>query len=533
MLVVHVELATYTNFIHSHRFPWERPTWRLVYLFFKAQPEIQLSYSELILSSSATWHILLVLIIIFSLSSSKAVERQALSSALWGQPQDPSERHRAATRKAHAASSEKLLHRERSWALQHAPQGGAHGPQGLLGQGSHKYTLWAPPARTHDLDYTILEGPFTRTIYHGSTLLLASWHIHSFLHSLLPTRTNKRLHAMTEERAPCPSTASQITKSKTKGKDRPPKNKTNTTSNTSTAPQTMQCPLCTHFKMDLMSYHPSRSSRNAYIQDFMARDTAGLSHKLKGSATWSSMSSPTSMTPWCLGVLSFAGHATTNSRPILKKKNKQPQTQTQDTGDPTKDKAQTPLGSSIQTDTLSTGTQGTPLPQQFLPTARHSNQADHNTPHSGNTSKPAMNNWAERKNGTHGQKKTKKKKPKPHTRPWHRESAPRKEEHSWPTLNYSPSRPKGKHYEKHIRSTAAPAPSPQDFHIPHTNTKDRLTTTSSSKKQKQNKTPKKKPRTSKTCPRLGGNSPTHFPTHQTTNNLGSVHRRLDWAKDSW
>jgi len=49
-------------------------------------------------------------------SLTRGAEGQALSSALWGQPQDPSERHRAATRKAHAASSEKLLHRERSWA---------------------------------------------------------------------------------------------------------------------------------------------------------------------------------------------------------------------------------------------------------------------------------------------------------------------------------------------------------------------------------------------------------------------------------
>ena len=59
-------------------------------------------------------------------SLTRGAEGQALSSALWGQRQDPRERHGAGTGEGQAGCQGKVLHPEGGRALGQAPQGSGH-----------------------------------------------------------------------------------------------------------------------------------------------------------------------------------------------------------------------------------------------------------------------------------------------------------------------------------------------------------------------------------------------------------------------
>ena len=78
-------------------------------------------------------------------SLTRGAEGQALSSALWGQRQDPRERHGAGTGEGQAVYQEKVLHPEGCWTLGQAPQGrGHHHPARVpeaLGQRSQTHGL--------------------------------------------------------------------------------------------------------------------------------------------------------------------------------------------------------------------------------------------------------------------------------------------------------------------------------------------------------------------------------------------------------
>ena len=80
-------------------------------------------------------------------SLTRGAEGQVLSSALWGQRQDPRERHGAGTEEGQAGCQEKILHPDGGRALGQAPQGSSHstepaGAQEVFGQHSQTHGLF-------------------------------------------------------------------------------------------------------------------------------------------------------------------------------------------------------------------------------------------------------------------------------------------------------------------------------------------------------------------------------------------------------